>query len=171
VDSIKKIWSSEGVAGFYRGAVPAILQVLPYTGLIFSSHTMIKGRLIILGVGAANEKIVDILAGGAAGSISKTVVMPFDVIRYPSHLNLTARKRMQVQGPSRDRYVVSKIPALPSSLSFIGVAWNITRTEGISALYRGLTPAILKAAPSSAITFLVVGLCRKKFRKYNDDKA
>jgi solute carrier family 25 thiamine pyrophosphate transporter 19 len=77
-DSIHKIAKNEGICGFYRGAVPAMLQVLPYTGLIFSSHTMVKQRLLWIG----NERIVDIIAGGVAGAVSKAIVMPFDVVRY-----------------------------------------------------------------------------------------
>jgi solute carrier family 25 thiamine pyrophosphate transporter 19 len=45
----------------------------------------------------------------------------------------------------------------------LAVGLQIVRTEGILGLYKGLTPSILKAAPSSAITFFVFSLCQRWF--------
>lgn len=32
------IYNMEGAAGFYRGLWPAIIQIMPYMGLLFSSY-------------------------------------------------------------------------------------------------------------------------------------
>ena len=100
------------------------------------------------------------VGGGIAGIVSKTVVMPFDVIR----------KRLQVQGPSRHRYVFTKIPFYPSTMTFIGTTLHIVKREGILGLYKGLLPALLKSGPSSAVIFLVVGNMTTFWDKFNNKK-
>ncbi len=90
-----------------------------------------------------------------AGIVSKAMFMPLDVIR----------KRLQVQGPHRRDIVIENVP---SYRGMISCARQIVKYEGYLALYKGLTPSLLKAAPSSAVTFFVVGECRKLFRYLNE---
>ncbi|KAJ3215477.1 mitochondrial thiamine pyrophosphate transporter [Dinochytrium kinnereticum] len=66
----------------------------------------------------------DFIGGGLAGIVSKTVVMPFDVVR----------KRLQVQGPDRNSYVVAGIPRYKGN--FVSCALQIIRHEGYLALYK-----------------------------------
>jgi hypothetical protein len=35
-----KIYHNEGPKGFYRGLWPAIIQIMPYMGLLFSSYDL-----------------------------------------------------------------------------------------------------------------------------------
>lgn len=78
-------------------------------------------------------------AGVVASVIAKTGVFPLDLVR----------KRLQVQGPTRSRYIHTNIPV------YEGV-WRTMRaivaTEGPKGLYRGLTVSLIKAAPASAVT-------------------
>ena len=86
----------------------------------------------------------DATAGVLAGLIAKTGVFPLDVVR----------KRLQVQGPTRARYVYRDIPV------YTGV-WGALRAilaqEGMRGLYRGLAVGLVKAAPASAITMWTYG--------------
>ncbi len=77
--------------------------------------------------------------------------MPFDVVR----------KRLQVQGPVRN---IISVVDVPKNTRFLQTAANIIKHEGIFGLYRGLVPAILKAAPSSALTFFIVNQCNDFFK-------
>lgn len=81
----------------------------------------------------------DAMSGTVAAVIAKTGVFPFDLIR----------KRLQVQGPTRELYIHRNIPV------YTGI-WQTARKtvqrEGWRGLYRGLTVALLKAAPASAAT-------------------
>ncbi|KAG5459780.1 MAG: hypothetical protein BJ554DRAFT_8264 [Olpidium bornovanus] len=85
----------------------------------------------------------ELISGALSGTLSKIAVYPVDTIR----------KRMQIQGPTQNAYAVNHVPTYPKSIK--GVFAQILRDEGPLSLYKGLTPAILKAAPASAITFLV----------------
>jgi solute carrier family 25 thiamine pyrophosphate transporter 19 len=37
---MKEIYNTEGPKGFYRGLWPAIIQIMPYMGLLFSSYDL-----------------------------------------------------------------------------------------------------------------------------------
>jgi solute carrier family 25 thiamine pyrophosphate transporter 19 len=97
----------------------------------------------------------ELIAGALAGMLSKTAVMPFDVVR----------KRFQVQGPLRNEIIVSDVPRYTrgSLATFV----QIIRHEGVLALYKGIGPSLLKAAPSSAVTFFIVNQCHLMFDGMN----
>jgi solute carrier family 25 (mitochondrial thiamine pyrophosphate transporter), member 19 len=82
----------------------------------------------------------DALAGITAGIIAKSATYPLDTIR----------KRLQVQGPSRTLYVHGNIPEYLGGV--IPTLRAIVAKEGLRGLYRGLSVALVKAAPSSAMT-------------------
>ncbi|KAK9237613.1 mitochondrial carrier domain-containing protein [Lipomyces kononenkoae] len=141
--SIGQIYTDEGIAGFFRGLRPAVSQIVPYTGLFFVSYTSLKTLVATLSENFDSLNTFgsdEAIAGMIAGTISKTAVFPLDVIR----------KRMQVQGPTLNRYVLQDIPMYPTNI--FGCAKMIFVTEGLRGLYRGLWVSLLKAAPSSAIT-------------------
>lgn len=96
----------------------------------------------------------DGISGILASVISKTAVYPLD----------TVRKRLQVQGPSREKYVHRNIPEYNTGVA--GTIRMILRREGLRGMYRGLTVALVKAAPTSAITVWtferVMGFLRRR---------
>jgi solute carrier family 25 thiamine pyrophosphate transporter 19 len=106
-------------------------------GLFFTAYegfrpTMAKWDSLPFGTG-------DAVAGVLASVIAKTGVFPLDLVR----------KRLQVQGPTRTRYVHRNIPEYTGVVQSINL---ILRTQGVRGLYRGLTVSLLKAAPASAVT-------------------
>ncbi|KAJ3179369.1 mitochondrial thiamine pyrophosphate transporter [Geranomyces variabilis] len=140
LSAVRQIYAAEGVHGFYRGVVPSVLQMAPQMGIVFAAYGGIKRLLKPLKLG----KTESFISGGIAGMLGKLSVMPFDVVR----------KRLQVQGPERNSYVTGRVPKYPSGL--LRCAAQIARQEGWLALYKGVVPALLKAGPSSAVTFAVV---------------
>ncbi|RKO92195.1 mitochondrial carrier domain-containing protein [Blyttiomyces helicus] len=156
--AVSHIARREGLPGFYRGAAPAVVQIMPQMGIMFEAHAACKhalGRLKphlperLRGLDGLEEFI----SGGIAGVTAKCAVMPFDVVR----------KRLQVQGPDRNSYALGSIPRY--NPSFTRCVAQIVRHEGVLALYKGVVPGVLKAAPSSAVTFFVYGECRKYFER------
>lgn len=137
--ALRDIKEHEGVRGFFRGCSAANGQIIPYMGLFFSSyelfHQYIGGKTLPFSSG-------DAVAGVMASVFSKTAVFPLDLMR----------KRLQVQGPTRSRYIHSNIPEYRGVIR--GLA-QIVRREGLRGWYRGLTVSLLKTAPASAITMYV----------------
>jgi solute carrier family 25 thiamine pyrophosphate transporter 19 len=128
-NAILQIYKVEGFLGFYRGLVPTLAQIFPMMGSIFSTYGFLKRNLIVL---ENNEKsfgiikgFTNIACGGIAGMVGKTLVMPFDIIR----------KRLQVQGPHRNKYF--GYTPIYDNLNIIGIGKNIVRNEGFFALWKG----------------------------------
>lgn len=136
VASVRDIYQLEGARGFFRGSSAAIAQIVPYMGLFFASYETLKITFAGLDLPFGSG---DAAAGVVASVTSKTAVYPLDTIR----------KRLQVQGPTRARYVHRNIPVYQGVWSALQL---ILRREGRRGLYRGLPVSLVKAAPASAIS-------------------
>ncbi|DAA73885.1 TPA_exp: hypothetical protein A8136_3871 [Trichophyton benhamiae CBS 112371] len=136
VSSVRDIYRYEGAGGFFRGVSAAVAQVVPYMGLFFAAYEALRKPIsrVDLPFGSG-----DATAGMVASVMAKTGVFPLDLVR----------KRLQVQGPTRSKYVHVNIPEYHGVASTIR---TIVRTQGVRGLYRGLTVSLIKAAPASAVT-------------------
>lgn len=138
VGGIRDIWRHEGPAGFFQGVGAGVGQVVPYMGLFFSTYEALRSPLSTLSLPFGSG---DATAGVLASITAKTGTFPLDLIR----------KRLQVQGPTRGRYVNGGYMEVYER----GV-WDtgrrIVAREGWRGLYRGLGVGLLKAAPASAVT-------------------
>lgn len=125
---IHSTWKSQGVAGFYRGILPACSQVMPYMGLNFALYEKMRA-----------QNYSPTTSGAFAGLLSKLVVYPLD----------TVKKRMQMQTLPR---ASGAVPMYTSSLDCVR---TMCRDEGVLALYRGTVPSVAKAIVASSSTFTV----------------
>ncbi|KAK4539187.1 mitochondrial thiamine pyrophosphate transporter [Oleoguttula mirabilis] len=136
--SIRDITRHEGPAGFFRGLTAGVAQVVPYMGLFFAFYESLKQPMSTVHLPFGSG---DAVAGVTASVFSKSVVFPLD----------TVRKRLQVQGPTRSKFVGgARIPVYDRGV--MGTMGMIVRREGWRALYRGLSVSLIKAAPASAVT-------------------
>ena len=136
LSSIKEIARDEGPRGFFQGVGAAVGQIVPYMGLFFASYETLRLQIghVDLPMGSG-----DATAGVLASVFSKTAVFPLDLVR----------KRLQVQGPTRSKYIHRNIPEYRGVFKTLQM---ILRKEGVRGGYRGLTVSIVKAAPASAVT-------------------
>ena len=109
-------------------------------GLFFAFYESLKP--IFAGVKFPLESLGsgDAIAGILSSILAKSMVFPLD----------TVRKRLQVQGPSRAKYVYRNIPVYESGV--LHTLKAIMAREGRQGLYRGLSVSLVKAAPASAVT-------------------
>lgn len=134
--AVREIGRDEGARGFFRGLGPGVAQIIPYMGIFFATYEGLRLNLADLHLPWGSG---DATAGVMASVLAKTCVFPLDLVR----------KRIQVQGPTRAKYVHKNIPEYGGAFRALGV---IFRTEGLRGMYRGLTVSLLKAAPGSAVT-------------------
>jgi solute carrier family 25 (mitochondrial thiamine pyrophosphate transporter), member 19 len=121
--------------------VTSLLQIAPYMGILFGTYE--ATRISLFHSNLFPETTSNFLAGGFAGILGKSAVFPLDTIR----------KRLQVQGPTREKYIHKDIPVY--SQGIIKCAKDIIRKEGMRGLYKGLGVALLKSGPSAAVTLWV----------------
>ncbi|KAI7907929.1 mitochondrial carrier domain-containing protein [Cokeromyces recurvatus] len=133
--AIVDIYEKEGIHGFYRGLWPAIIQIMPYMGLLFSSYDLFaKGFKKLRDeqvLSASYKPTHDMISGALSGLFSKTMVYPFDLVR----------KRMQMEGTIRK--------------SWLTCIKTVVKQEGYRSLYKGLIPSLVKVGPANAVTFMV----------------
>lgn len=154
--SIRDITRTEGAAGFFRGLSAGIGQIVPYMGLFFALYEGLKPALATTQLPFGSG---DAVAGITASILSKSVVFPLD----------TVRKRLQVQGPSRRKYVGgARIPIYERGV-FNTIKMILAR-EGAVGLYRGLTVSLVKAAPSSAVTMFAYERALEVLRRWEHPK-
>ncbi|MCJ1449818.1 mitochondrial thiamine pyrophosphate transporter [Mycoblastus sanguinarius] len=150
---IRDILREEGPIGFYQGLGAGVGQVVPYMGLFFSAYETLRLPLVTLSLPFGSG---DATAGVLASVFAKTGVFPLDLIR----------KRLQVQGPTRARYVGGKIPVYGKGVWKTGK--SIIRREGWRGLYRGLGVGLAKSAPASAITMWTYERALKVLKEWED---
>ena len=142
----------QGLKGFYAGMTPTLVGITPFIGLNFAFYdvakkwTEDKSRGLPTG-SASQSQLASVLkkgfSGAIAGGASKLIVYPLD----------TVKRRMQAS-------------VLQSTLGGGGVGTTIkyrgmmdclrqtVQGEGISGLYKGVGPTLLKSCVSTAITFV-----------------
>lgn len=158
--AVRDIYGHEGPGGFFKGLGASLGQIVPNYALFFGTYGLVHRVLSSNDVrnllpmhpptGKAWE---DLLSGGIASVVAKTGVFPLDLIR----------KRLQVQGPHRHKYVNGeKLPVYTGGVLKTGR--EIVLKEGYRGLYRGLTIGLVKAVPTNAITMWAFGRALKFFQ-------
>lgn len=143
---------SKGVRGLYAGLTPTLIEIVPYAGIQFGSYDLFKRRAMALNsrktLQGSTEKSLSKVqlstCGLAAGTIAKIVCHPLDVVK----------KRFQVEGLRRHPRYGANVE-LSAQRNVWRVTKRILQDEGVAGLYKGLYPSLVKAAPASAITFVV----------------
>ncbi|PON80334.1 Mitochondrial carrier protein [Parasponia andersonii] len=134
LQATKDIFREEGLPGFWRGNVPALLMVMPYTAIQFTvSH---KLKTFASGSSKTEDHInlSPYLAyvGGALGGCAATIgSYPFDLLRTI----LASQGEPKVYPTMRSAFL------------------DIIRTRGIRGLYAGLSPTLVEIVPYAGLQF------------------
>jgi len=135
---ISDILRSEGPRGMFRGLVPTWSRELPGYFCFFLGYETSKTVLAMNGQRDKEDltPLETMFCGGMAGVCFWTGIFPLDVIK----------SRIQVRGISGNVLTVGS---------------SILKTEGVTAFYRGLTPALVRTFPANAGLFLAYEYTKK----------
>ncbi|KAL3687959.1 hypothetical protein R1sor_014268 [Riccia sorocarpa] len=134
LEAILKIGVEEGVRGYWKGNLPQVIRVIPYSAVqLFAYETYKK---LLKGDNEELPVLSRLAAGACAGMTSTLVTYPLDVLRL----------RMAID---------------PAAKSMGQVALSIMKEEGFASFYRGLGPSLLGIAPYIALNFCVFDLVKK----------
>ncbi|KAJ1020041.1 hypothetical protein NDA16_004321 [Ustilago loliicola] len=149
-----KVYREEGgLRGLYRGCVPTSVGVAPYVALNFYFYEAARKRITPLD-GSEPSPLMKLACGALAGSISQTLTYPLDVLR----------RRMQVAGMKDSQEKLGY-----KDKNAINAIQNIIKAEGVTGLYRGLLPNLLKVAPSIGTSFLTYEAVKGFLEVHMDD--
>ncbi|XP_074644437.1 mitochondrial carnitine/acylcarnitine carrier protein-like [Tubulanus polymorphus] len=133
VDVVKQLYKQGGIRSVYKGTCATLLRDVPATGIYFASYEFFQDQLTPEG-GTRKDlgPLQILLAGGGAGVCNWVGAIAPDTLK--SRLQ-TAPEGMYKRGV-RSVFV------------------DIVKTEGPTALFKGLTPVMLRAFPANAACFL-----------------
>lgn len=140
----KKMYQQSGIRSYYKGLGMGLAGMFPYSAIDLYVFEGLK-RFLLTRKARANhcheeDVILNNFATGAigafSGAISATVVYPMNVVRT----------RLQAQGT---------ILHPPTYTGWIDATRKTIRGEGPRALFKGVTPNLLKVAPSVSISYVV----------------
>lgn len=130
----KDIFREEGLWGFWRGNVPALLMVMPYTAIQFT--VLHKLKTFAAGSSKAENHInlsayLSYVSGALAGCAATVGSYPFDLLRTI----LASQGEPKVYPTMRSAFV------------------DIISTRGFRGLYAGLSPTLVEIIPYAGLQF------------------
>ncbi|KAK6138769.1 hypothetical protein DH2020_027488 [Rehmannia glutinosa] len=134
LQATKDIFREEGLRGFWRGNVPALLMVMPYTAIQFT--VLHKLKSLASGSSKSEDHInispyLSYVSGALAGCAATVGSYPFDLLRTI----------LASQGEPK------VYPNMRSALV------DILETRGFRGLYAGLTPTLVEIVPYAGLQF------------------
>jgi hypothetical protein len=129
-----------GVRGMYRGASACFLRDIPFSGIYFSSYAWLKENLRS---GTEPLHSLELFAcASAAGVAAASVTTPADVLKT----------RMQVEAKRGEGYK-----------GLTDCFLKVTKSEGYSALFKGVVPRVLRSSPQYGVMLLSYELLQRMF--------
>ncbi|XP_065863633.1 mitochondrial thiamine diphosphate carrier 2-like [Euphorbia lathyris] len=130
----KDILREEGLAGFWRGNVPALLMVMPYTAIQFT--VLHKLKTYASGSTKSENHIhlspyLSYVSGAFAGCAATVGSYPFDLLRTI----LASQGEPKVYPTMRSAFV------------------DIVNNRGLRGLYAGLSPTLVEIIPYAGLQF------------------
>lgn len=128
--SLFKVISELGIRGLYQGSMACMMRDIPFSAIYFPTYSHLRTRLMDTdgNISTTNQ----LLSGTMAGVCSASVTTPCDVVKT----------RLQVK-------------PLPNQIVYDGIVdcyRKIIKTEGVTALFKGLVPRVTRSAPQFGVT-------------------
>ncbi|XP_061370569.1 mitochondrial thiamine diphosphate carrier 2-like [Gastrolobium bilobum] len=134
IQASKDIFREEGIRGFWRGNVPALLMVMPYTAIQFT--VLHKLKTLASGSSKTENHInlspyLSYMSGALAGCAATLGSYPFDLLRTI----LASQGEPKVYPNMRSAFI------------------DIIQTRGFQGLYAGLSPTLVEIIPYAGLQF------------------
>ena len=159
---VARMFQKEGIGGFYRGFLPAIIAMTPNGAVYYTVYDRLKTRRLeeLCAKSAARDDKRDgkangsvtspgpvrveqgymMLFGALAGAAAEFSTYPFEVIR----------RRMQLQG---GQGTMSQVVGRRALRRMTATVRLITKSHGLKGLYIGCLPSVAQVLPSAALGY------------------
>ncbi|KAF2101564.1 mitochondrial carrier [Rhizodiscina lignyota] len=139
VDVVRQLYKEGGIKSVFRGSAMTLARDGPGSAAYFATYEIIKRKLTPKDEHGVPQKLslsAVMVAGGAAGVAMWIPVFPVDTIK-------------------------SRIQTAEGKPTISGVVREVYGRGGIKAFFPGFGPALARAVPANAATFLGVELAQK----------
>lgn len=134
VQATKDIFREEGLPGFWRGNVPALLMVMPYTAIQFTVLHRLKTYAAGSSKTEAHKQLspyLSYISGALAGCAATIGSYPFDLLRTI----LASQGEPKIYPTMRSAF------------------FDIIQARGFRGLYAGLSPTLVEIVPYAGLQF------------------
>ncbi|XP_029105135.1 solute carrier family 25 member 15b isoform X1 [Scleropages formosus] len=145
---VKTVMRNDGLLGFYQGLTTTIARELPGYFCFFGAYELCRsGFANYMGTSKDDIGVVPVMfSGGFGGACLWLVVYPMDCVK----------SRIQV------------LSMAGRQAGFIKTLAGVVRTDGVRALYSGLTPTLIRTFPANGALFLAYEASRKLMMRHFD---
>lgn len=144
VDCAKKLYKEGGIRSIYKGTLATLLRDVPASGMYFLTYEYVRDKFAENAAPGSNLGVLSsIFAGGMAGIANWAIGMPADVLK--------SRLQTAPEG------------TYPNGIR--SVFKDLMKHEGPLALYKGVTPVMLRAFPANAACFVGFEICMNFLNK------
>jgi len=126
------ITQTAGLRGLWAGNGAAMMRVVPYSALTFTTFDCFE-RGLLRSFGGERGVLSRLSAGAAAGATATLVTYPLDLLRT----------RMAAHWTAKSKYDGGAVAAVR----------DIVRAEGVAALWSGLGPTLVGVIPYAGLSF------------------
>ncbi|KAK0363828.1 carnitine transporter [Friedmanniomyces endolithicus] len=143
VDVVRQLFKEGGIKSVYRGSVMTLARDGPGSAAYFATYEVIKRRLTPKDENGKPGKLsltAVCAAGGAAGVAMWIPVFPVDTIK-------------------------SRLQSAEGNAGIMGTVRQLYARGGLKAFFPGMGPAMARAVPANAATFLGVELAHSAMNK------
>ncbi|KAK7999896.1 mitochondrial carrier domain-containing protein [Apiospora arundinis] len=186
VTGVKDMVAQHGYRSLWRGITLTLWRDVPFSGMYWFGYETIRGKLTDMREERRGRSVLpedgsktrarsrsqsrenhtatfldSFAAGATSGAFATIVTMPFDV----------GKTRTQVFQDGSKKAATGAENLAPEEQSMLRLLRHIIATEGISGLWKGWFPRVLKVAPSCAIMISSYEVGKRVFRGINEKKA
>ncbi|XP_074652155.1 mitochondrial glutathione transporter SLC25A40-like [Tubulanus polymorphus] len=146
-----------GVMSLWSGLVPTVLRDVPFSAIYWSGYELLKGLFLSQKVQQGQKlSLSDFLISGAcSGMVAAVLTLPFDVIKTHRQIELG-------EASLTDKRI---------SKSTVSLMKTIYRQQGITGLFAGTVPRIVKVVPACAIMISSYEYGKIFFSNYNQQSC
>ncbi|KAF2005784.1 mitochondrial carrier [Amniculicola lignicola CBS 123094] len=148
VDVVRQLYKEGGIKSVFRGSAMTLARDGPGSAAYFATYEIVKRKLTpkdpVTGLPGQLSLPAVMAAGGAAGIAMWIPVFPIDTIK-------------------------SRLQSAEGRPTISGTIKGIYASGGYKAFFPGIGPALARAVPANAATFLGVELAQKAMRKAFDN--
>ncbi|KAL3771692.1 hypothetical protein ACHAW5_000953 [Stephanodiscus triporus] len=153
VQTAMLVVKEEGLGALYKGVVPTMLRQGCNQAVNFTAYNWSKRKLLEWRRGRDPDVVQlehwqTLVLGGLSGGMGPLVNNPLDVVK--------TRMQKQVVHPGRE----------PKYNGLLRSCVLIAREEGTRALWKGITPRLMRIMPGQAITFMTYEAVTVRIERY-----
>lgn len=140
LSTAQQLYREGGIRSIYKGTVATLMRDVPASAVYFMMYEWLQH--VLTPEGKSRKELSawrTLFAGGSAGIVNWLVAIPPDVLKS------------RLQTAPHGKY--------PNGIR--SVFAELMREEGLFALYKGVTPVMLRAFPANAACFLGYEVCMK----------